>query len=132
MSSAAHFIAPFALAAVWALAARAAAAREPVEIARGVAPGHPRQPQVAVGAAGAIHVVFGVGDTIRYCRSDDGGRSFSPPVSLPAVHEMSLGMRRGPRLAVSEGAVCVTAIGGKEGRGRDGDVLALCSTDGGK
>ena len=109
-----------------------AQAGDPLELARGVAPEHPQQPQLAVDAKGSIHAVFGVGDVIRYCRSDDAGGSFSSPVSLPLVHDMSLGMRRGPRLAVTEVAVCVTAVGGKLGKGRDGDVLALRSTDGGK
>lgn len=81
---------------------------------------------------GGIHVVFGVGDVVRYRRSDDGGKSFSEPIELPAIHAMSLGMRRGPRIAATDSALCVTAIGGKHGKGRDGDLLALRSTDGGK
>ena len=105
---------------------------EPVELARGMAPRHPQQPQVSVDASGAIHVVFGVEDEIRYCRSTDDGRIFTEPTSLPSVHEMSLGMRRGPRVAALESALCVTAIGGKQGKGRDGDLLALRSIDQGK
>lgn len=115
-----------------ALAAAPAAGREAVELARGEAPQHPQQPQVAVDETGAIHVAFGVGDLVRYCRSDDGGKSFSHPIDLPAVAELSLGMRRGPRIAVSGPNICVTAIGGKQGKGRDGDVLAMRSTDGGR
>jgi hypothetical protein len=107
-------------------------AAEPKEIARGVAPMHPQEPQVAVDAKGTIHVVFGIGDTVRYVRSDDGGRTFAKAVELPAVHAMSLGMRRGPRIAVTDSAICVTAIGGKQGKGRDGDVLAMRSADGGQ
>lgn len=118
--------------AVCTCALSTASAGEPIELARGIAPEHPQQPQLAVDAEGAIHAVFGVGDIIRYCRSDDGGKSFSAAVSLPSVHDMSLGMRRGPRIAVTEFAVCVTAVGGKQGKGRDCDVLALRSTDGGK
>ena len=109
----------------------AASAAQPVELARGTAPQHPQQPQVAIDAKGAIHVVYGVHDTVSYCRSDDGGKSFAHPIDLPAVHNMSLGMRRGPRLAVTPGSICITAIGGKQGKGRDGDVLAYRSTDGG-
>ena len=45
---------------------------------------------------------------------------------------MSLGMRRGPRVVASGEAVCITAIGGKQGKGRDGDLLAMHSADGGK
>jgi photosystem II stability/assembly factor-like uncharacterized protein len=108
-----------------------ALAVEAVELARGTAPHQPQQPQVVVDGRGAIHVVFGVGDEIRYCRSEDGGKSFGQPIALPKVHAMSLGMRRGPRVAVTDSTICVTAIGGKQGKGRDGDLYALRSTDGG-
>jgi hypothetical protein len=103
----------------------------PLELDRGSAPYHPRQPQVAVDARGAIHVVYGIGDQIRYRRSDDFGKRFSDPVNLPSVHTLSLGMRRGPRVAVSDDSICVSAIGGKQGKGRDGDVLVTRSVDGG-
>ena len=109
-----------------------ALASGPVELARGTAPQHPQQPQLAVDSKGVIHVVFGVEDEIRYCRSNDGGLSFTDPAALPAVYEMSLGMRRGPRIAALESALCVTAIGGKQGKGRDGDLLAIRSIDQGK
>jgi hypothetical protein len=132
MSSALRVVTQLSFVALCSCALSAATAGEPVELARGIAPEHPQQPQLAVDAKGSIHAVFGVGDSIRYCRSDDAGKSFSAPVSLPSVHDMSLGMRRGPRIAVTEKAVCVTAVGGKHGKGRDGDVLALRSTDGGK
>jgi hypothetical protein len=62
---------------------------------------------------------------VSYTRSDDGGKSFSPSVNLS---QPTLGMRRGSRLAVTNSSTCVTAIGGKQGKGRDGDVLAMCST----
>jgi hypothetical protein len=45
---------------------------------------------------------------------------------------MSLGMRRGPRIASSGDAVVITAIGGPQGKGRDGDLIAYRSTDRGK
>ena len=122
----------YAVAALFVSIANVVLAGEPVELARGTAPQHPQQPQLAVDAGGSIHVVYGVGNLIRYRRSDDGGKSFSEPGELPAVHAMSLGMRRGPRIAATESTLCVTAIGGKQGKGRDGDVLALLSTDGGK
>lgn len=107
-------------------------ASQPMELARGTAPQHPQQPQLAVDAKGTIHAIFGVHDTVHYCRSNDGGKSFRKSVELPRVNAMSLGMRRGPRIAVVGDAICVTAIGGKQGKGRDGDVLALQSNDGGQ
>jgi len=44
---------------------------------------------------------------------------------------MSLGMRRGPRIAAGDGFICITAIGSKF-KGGDGDLVAFRSTDGGK
>jgi hypothetical protein len=109
-----------------------AAAAEPIELARGVAPQHPQQPQVAVDAAGAVHVVYGIGDSVRYQRSTDAGQTFSETAEVAVIPNMSLGMRRGPRIAAAKGGICVTAIGGKQGKGRDGDVVAMRSADGGK
>lgn len=110
----------------------AAFAGEAVELARGSGDREPKQPQVAVGADGMIHVVYGAGDVIRYHRSSDGGQTFSRAIDLPVVHAMPLGKRRGPRVAVTKESICVTAVGGKQGKGRDGDVLALRSLDAGK
>jgi BNR repeat protein len=107
-------------------------AGQPIELASGSPPKHPQQPQVAVDGVGGIHVVFGIGDQVRYCRSTDGGTTFSKSVDLPLVSNMSLGMRRGPRIAAGESFVCVTAIGGKQGKGKDGELFAFRSTDGGK
>jgi len=45
---------------------------------------------------------------------------------------MSLGMRRGPRIVKTKSAIVVTAIGGRIGKGRDGDIVAWRSTDDGK
>lgn len=108
-----------------------ARAGQPVDLASGTPPKHPQQPQVAVDGAGGIHVVFGVGDQIRYCHSTDGGKTFSKPVDLPLVSNMSLGMRRGPRIAAGDGLVWISAIGGKLGKGKDGELFAFRSIDGG-
>jgi hypothetical protein len=89
-----------------------------------------RQPQAAVDADGGIHVVFGSGDSIYYCQSDDG-TTYSSPTLVSAAGKLSLGMRRGPRVAVTDQTVVVTAIAGEQGAGRDGDVLAWRSADGG-
>jgi len=91
-----------------------------------------RQPQVAVDPAGKVYVVFGVGNVVHCAVSRDGGKSFDDPVKVGDAGVLSLGMRRGPRVAAMGKAVVVTAIGGKEGKGRDGDVLAWRSTDSGK
>lgn len=104
----------------------------PVTLDEGSTPNHPQQPQVAVDRDGIIHVVYGVGQQVRYRRSGDGGQTFSAAVNLPPVGELSLGMRRGPRIAVSDEVICVTVIGGAQGKGKDGDVLAFRSEDQGR
>jgi hypothetical protein len=109
-----------------------ALAGSPLELARGTTPKGPQQPQLAVEENGVIHVVYGVGDEVVHGRSADGGMSFSRVAELSFGRVMSLGMRRGPRIAVAQGSICITAIGGLAGKGRDGDVLAMRSNDGGK
>lgn len=103
-----------------------------IEIAAGERSARPQQPQAAVDLRGMIHVVHGVGNAVRYCRSSDEGKSFSTPSALPDLGVVALGMRRGPRIAAVDDQVCVTAIGGPKGFGNDGDVLACRSADGGK
>lgn len=90
-----------------------------------------RQPQVAVDSGGRIYVAFGRGSAVRLAASTDGGKTFDVN-DVGSVSSLSLGMRRGPRVAVTDDSLVVTAIGGKEGKGRDGDVLAWRSNDGGE
>jgi hypothetical protein len=102
----------------------AARAGEPVVIAEGSGLAAPRQPQVAVSADGRLHVVYGIGDAVFCTSSTDGGRSFPPAIKAFDCPNMSLGMRRGPRVASAGDALVVAAIGGATGRGRDGDILS--------
>jgi len=90
-----------------------------------------KQPQAAVDESGRVYVAYGVGDTVKCAVSVDSGQSFqSSAVGSPGL--ISLGMRRGPRIAATGGSVVVSAIGGETGKGRDGDVVAWRSTDQGK
>ncbi|MBL8818442.1 MAG: exo-alpha-sialidase [Planctomyces sp.] len=107
-------------------------ANDPVLVASGSAANAPKQPQVAVGLDGSVHLVYGIGDTVQYARSSDGGVTFEKSLTAFRVPNLSLGMRRGPRIVTTESAIVVTAIGGRMGKGRDGDLLAWRSTDHGK
>ena len=107
-------------------------ANDPVVIASGQAEHAPKQPQTAVGTDDSVHIVYGTGEIVQYVRSVDGGATFEKPRQAFQVPNMSLGMRRGPRIVKTESAIVVTAIGGRVGKGRDGDVLAWRSTDDGK
>ncbi|MBL8230596.1 MAG: exo-alpha-sialidase [Bryobacterales bacterium] len=94
-----------------------------------------RQPRVAVDGS-RVAVAFGTGDTVRVAVSNDQGKTFSHPVQVfPAPGEsgkLALGRHRGPRIAMSGKTLVISAIVGAQGGGRDGDVVAWRSTDGGK
>ena len=92
----------------------------------------PRQPQMAIDRNGAVHLVFGSQGEVYHCSSIDEGRSFSSPIQVGQLRYLSLGMRRGPRIVVAGKAIVVSAIGGELGGGRDGDLFAWKSVDGGK
>lgn len=114
------------------LSAADCSASDPVVIASGHGAQAPKQPQAAVGEDGSVHLAFGTGDAVQYCQSLDEGLTFGKPRQAFRVPNLSLGMRRGPRIAKTKAAIVVTAIGGQIGKGRDGDVLAWRSTDEGK
>jgi len=93
----------------------------------------PKQPQIAVDAKGRVHVAFGDGNRIFYLHSESvAPLRFAVPVLVAETPNLALGMRRGPRVAVSGRAIVVTAISGAKGRGRDENLLAWRSTDDGK
>lgn len=106
-------------------------AAEPIVVASGEGREAPKQPQAAVSADGTVDLVYGADDYVVHCRSTDGGKSFGLPKRAFPVANLSLGMRRGPRIVTTKDALVVTAIGGPEGKGRDGDLQAWRSTDGG-
>ncbi len=69
-------------------------------------------------------VAFGSGENIWLARSTDSGRSFAPPVKVATLPKMSLGRHRGPRVAITQGAIVVSAIAG--------DLRVWRSEDGGR
>jgi len=92
-----------------------------------------KQPQVAVDPAGAaVYIVYGSGKDIECATSADGGKTYAAPVNVGTQPNLSLGMRRGPRIAATASSVVITAIGGEKGGGKDEDVFAFRSTDNGK
>ena len=91
-----------------------------------------KEPQVAVGAANRIYVAFGAGNAIYASVSHNQGRAYQSPVRLPSVGSLSLGMRRGPRIVATANGAVITAVLGKNGNGKDGDLLAWHTVDNGK
>ena len=86
-----------------------------------------RQPQAAIDERGTIHVTFGAEDSIYYCQSTDRGKTFSEANLIGKILDLSLGMRRGPRIVADSKNVVVTAISHKTG-----DLSAWHSSDMGK
>ena len=112
------------------LAAYSLLAAEQFTVLAGQDAAAPKQPQACVAGDGSVHITFGVGERVYYCRVEDS--RVTEPVAAFRVPNMSLGMRRGPRIAHSGSAITITAIGGAQGKGKDGDILAYRSVDQGK
>ena len=91
-----------------------------------------KEPQAAVDSSGRIVVAFGSGDAVYSVVSAGGGRRFDAPVKVSEAGHLSLGMRRGPRVAFSGKNIVISAVYGRDGGGRDGELLAWHSADNGK
>lgn len=89
-----------------------------------------RQPQLAVRGT-QVALAFGSANTVYVATSNDAGRTFREPVPVSSSGQLALGMHRGPRVAYTRDALIVSAIVGKQGHGKDGDLIAWRSTDGG-
>ncbi len=88
-----------------------------------------KQPQIAV-EKDTVAVTWGSANAVYASVSTDGGRRFKPAVKVGEAPMLMLGMHRGPRIAISDGALLVSAIQGTE-RMKDGDLVVYRSTDGG-
>ena len=96
-----------------------------------------RQPSLAA-ANGTTALVFGSGNTIWFSSSVDNGRHFAAATQVANVPVLPLGRHRGPRVAISNNSIVVSAIydapaetahtGGMPGKG---DLVAWRSQDGG-
>ncbi len=103
----------------------------PQVLAQGSGTKGPKQPQTWVSPDGVIDVVYAVGEDIRVSTSRDQGATFTPATGTIRCSNMAAGMRRGPRIIRNKTAIVVTAIGGAQGKGKDGDLMSWHSTDDG-
>lgn len=90
-----------------------------------------RQPQLATDGTRLV-LTYGAGNSVFFAESTDAGRSWSKPAIVSSQGKLSLGMRRGPRIAMTPEAIVISAVVGEKGRGADGDLVAWRSVDGGK
>lgn len=87
-----------------------------------------RQPQLA-SAGKQIAMTYGSGNEIYFAGSLDAGKTWGKPVLVSKKGKVSLGMRRGPRIAITKEAIVIAAVAGEQGRGADGDVVVWRSVD---
>ncbi|HKD37536.1 MAG TPA: sialidase family protein [Pirellulales bacterium] len=90
-----------------------------------------RQPQLAVASDGKVFITYGRDNVIYFAVKSDAAHGFSPSIFVARVSQMPLGVRRGSRIAVSGGGLVITAVDGRQGHGKDEDLHAWRSTDGG-
>ncbi|MGC4042585.1 MAG: exo-alpha-sialidase [Armatimonas sp.] len=90
-----------------------------------------KEPSVALDDTGRMHVAFGVSDMLYLASESPRSGAFAPPVKIAQAGHLALGMRRGPRLVALGKTLVVSAIYGQQGGGRDGELLAWRSNDGG-
>lgn len=56
-----------------------------------------------------IHMTYGKGDSILYCTSSDGGKTFSSSVLVDTMQKLYSFAMRGPQIAVTNNSVCIIA-----------------------
>jgi len=91
-----------------------------------------RQPQVCIDATGSIHLAFGADGQVFYTCSTDDGVTYRKPTQVAKLGSLALGMRRGPRIAVSSNAIVISAIGGSKDQKGDGNLYTWRSKDQGE
>lgn len=82
------------------------------------------EPQLSVGADGHVALAWGTPEALFCCAGAPDAKGFQDVREVARGLRFSVGMRRGPRVALLPGdQVVISAIGGAEGGGKDGDLL---------
>lgn len=90
------------------------------------------EPELAVGDDGVVALVCATKSSVHVRVSKDRGASFASSSQVDVGGVLSVGQRRGPKIALAGERLCVTVIRGERGGGKDGDVLAFTrKVDGG-
>ena len=97
----------------------------PVKIAGPAEVENAQEPQVAVGEKGNVYVVFGSKDALYLSKSWDRGKTFDKPTKIASPESLKIGLRRGPRIGLTNGFIVVTATS-------DNNLFAWRSNDDGK
>lgn len=89
-----------------------------------------KQPQLATDG-GSLVMTYGRGHQLFVRRGSLAQADLGPEILVGERGKLSLGMRRGPRVAMLGQTVLVSAISGELGGGKDGDLWCYRSEDGG-
>jgi hypothetical protein len=68
-----------------------------------------QMPNVVKDKAGILHLVYGIGDSIMYLYSKDGGKSFSTASLVSVLPKLAASHTRGPQIAVTSKGLLLTA-----------------------
>ncbi|MEJ7607250.1 MAG: sialidase family protein, partial [Bryobacteraceae bacterium] len=90
-----------------------------------------KQPQLAV-SKDVVALTYGAGKVVYFAGSRDGAATFSKPVQVASAPHLALGRHRGPRIAFAKSTIVISANIATLGGGKDGDLVAWRSIDGGK
>jgi hypothetical protein len=67
-----------------------------------------KQPSIAINQQGEMKIVYGKNDSLYYTASSNGN-SFSSPVAIAEIKGLSLGMSRGPQIAITKNFTVIAA-----------------------
>lgn len=68
-----------------------------------------QMPNVIKDKAGVLHLVYGIGDSIMYLYSKNGGKSFSKASLVSILPKLAASHTRGPQIAVTSNGLLLTA-----------------------
>ncbi|HNP25082.1 MAG TPA: hypothetical protein PKL37_23600 [Panacibacter sp.] len=72
--------------------------------------GEGQMPALAKDADNNIHLVYGIGDSIMYTSSADGGATFIAPVLVDTLADLVDFATRGPQIAATKNGVAIIAV----------------------
>lgn len=85
-----------------------------------------QMPALAKDANNNIHLVYGIGDSIMYTSSFDGGTTFVAPLLVDTLGDLVHFATRGPQIATTKSGVTIIAVN------QEGDIFSYTKDQSGK
>ncbi|HJP81947.1 MAG TPA: sialidase family protein [Fimbriimonadaceae bacterium] len=86
------------------------------------------EPQIAIDHDHRAYIAYGMGNQLYLSTLGKGEKEFDRPTKVADFPNLMVGMRRGPRIAISGGTIVIAAVDS----GMDGALRAYRSTNNGK